>query len=176
MPGPCRKPNLLDAMIVVAALAIGMAFARAVIAEGPPDLALARIPSRFRTLQIVHDGALACLDMLTLADLLIVLRRPRPGLDEVAGQPGAAACFGAFVFSAPLLALISMLANLVRPEFWALFPLISVAGAFGAAYGFLQLHFFGPWRFDPGWIDRLGRSIAGCWIGLPVLLFLSYVF
>jgi hypothetical protein len=176
MPEPCRKPNLIDGMIVVAALAVGMAFARAVIGEGPPALALAPVPGRFRALQIVHDGALACLVMLTLADLVIVLRRPRPSLGELARQPGAAACFGALVTSAPLVVLISVMANAVRPEFWALFPLISVAGAFGATYGFFQLRFFGPWRFDPGWIDRLGRNLAGCWVGLPVLLFLSYVF
>ncbi len=176
MSEPCRKPNLVDGMISIAALAAGLGLGRAAIVEDrlrrplPPSLRLVQ------TLLAVHSYALACVLMLTLAWLIIRLRRPRPKLRDLAFQPGMVACsFAAFASAVELCVMVFM--TPARPaRLSSYFPFFAMMGAFGVITGWSSLALVGRWRPERGWIDRLGWLLGLCWLGLTVFLFLGLLF
>jgi hypothetical protein len=171
-----RRFNLGDAMIMVAALAVGLVLAQVPIGQlsyyaQEWSRALRSFPSwselafsfinrteavktlLVRTFMFVEP--LACLfSALTLVVLVVRLRRPRPELRELLRQPGFIACLAVVVFS------------LVAADLWFLWsidlPVWLLAGAATVlAWVVLALP---PWRAERSWIDRLGRVVGAFWI------------
>ncbi len=168
----CRRFTLGDAMILVAAVAVGLAISRFGIEFMWRDLSRIQVPrldtwmawknflfgpnqlainaTRFANLIVLNN-----LVWLVLAVVLIRLRRPRPPLRALWRQPGFAACASPVVGFA-----VCLLASLVIPES----PVASkVFGGGLVAVGplsWLILRGTRTWRAEPGWIDRLGRVIG----------------
>lgn len=159
----CRPFGLGDAMILIVALALGLANTRPVISlivsigvlEGavPPGLFL-----------FLNMVLLIFLFFLLPAFLILRLRRPRPPLRSIIGQPGFAACAAAvvlFLVSAPLALLVP--AGRVQE----IIPIAAVPLAWVALIA------TGRWAPEPSWIDRLGRVLGVMWtIALPAHLVL----
>jgi hypothetical protein len=151
---PPRRFTLLDSMILVAAVAIGMAL------ELPQlDIALnywsADYPFPFIEWFLLHSDAAPALMPLTIAAIALRLRRPRPAIRRAFRGPGMAGCL------ATLPGLI--LLNILRPsrQFW-------VEGSFETGLCVLTtwgvLAALGYWRRERDWVGWMGRSICLAWI------------
>jgi hypothetical protein len=173
MSEPGRKPNLLDVMTLIAALAIGLGLGRAVIIEGRPSRPLPQSFWWMQALQIIHHGTLACVLMLSLAFLIVRLRRPRPPRRDLVKQPGLVACLGAMVMPVTGFGGLILAAEPLRLS--NAFIFLSTLGASGVVCGWGVLCLNRAWRPEPTWIDRLGRMLGLCWIGLPCLMYLSFL-
>lgn len=172
-----RRFTLADAMILIAATAVGLALTRLnleVLKTGPAGR-IRPIRSIGELMEMLPQLAVASLPgaaMISLALGLIRLRRPRPSIRRIARQPGALACLAA-VASAVGLPLLMYLACLAAPRRvpggdWPLVIVLilpmqvgcSVAGAW------LALAARRSWRPEPSWIDRAGRLLGLYWIAL----------
>lgn len=172
MAEPCRKPNLLDAMILIAAGAVGLGLGRAAIIDGRPRRAL---PPSFRfmqALQDLHAGAVACVLTLSIALVVIRLRRPRPPILALLKQPGWMGCVGSTVMT--LATGICWVWSPGVPRLSDYLFFLSTMGAWGVILGWMSLILAWSWRPEPGWIDRAGRVLSLCWIALVGLLYLSF--
>jgi hypothetical protein len=91
---------------------------------------------------------------LTLAVIVMRLRRPRPDWRTLATQPGFVACI-----AGPLGFLIfleaSYLDATIKPE-------LAIAGTVAVAWVVLAVS--RRWAAEPSWIDRLGRFLGVSWI------------
>ena len=124
---------------------------------------------------------------LTVAVLLIHLRRPRPPLAELVLRPGMAACVAAAAVILVRLAWASvaglwgirgrMHVEVQTPGAYtaALIdrtPWVTFVGGLGDRAGFavlavwLVLLLSGRWRGEPSWVDRAGRAVGWCWLAL----------
>jgi hypothetical protein len=179
-----RKLTLADAMLLVAAVALGSFLAR----ETNPNLtsAIAHIkhdptPGMRQLLSIEASLKVVVpfLAVWTPALLLLRLRQPRPCLKRLARQPGAVA-------SAVATLAIAIVAVWIL-SLWAAgsrFMLSSdLAGAFlgysseisfAVAGGWSVLAFSGRWRSEPSWIDRTGRATGVAWIATVGLHWSKY--
>jgi hypothetical protein len=198
MRPPPRKLNLLDAMILVAATAVGIAGTQHVWKRlgwlwfWNLDQGWGAWASLSRLLTV----AALCLPALsawTVAVLIIRLRQPRPALRQLALQPGAAAC-GA--------ALLVIAAEAVG-EFFSLAYFEFSKGYLGASLytlGFTTLLYvyvlmrmphpvsyaiLSVWatlgvsrrgRFERSGIDRAGRIIGVCWVALALFFWVTQQF
>jgi hypothetical protein len=135
-----RRFGVGDAMVLVAAVTIALGMGR----EGCRDLK--SVPA--------SSLVVPPLATLTVAVLVMRLRRPRPPLRKLVRLQGTAACLMA-LSSAIFLPLVD--ASRDRT------PLI-VAGA----WAWLGLKETGFWRPEPTWIDRLGRALGWAWIIVPL--------
>jgi hypothetical protein len=171
-----RPFTLGDAMILIIALAPGLAFAR-------PDIrALAlKIPSYplrdFLTagVAVPLGKALSLLMLkflffLLLAYLILRLKRPRAPLRSLIRQPGFAACAAPFAIF-PVVRLWGALA-----------PICGITGevvdmgsqglfVVAAPMAWVALIATRQWHPEPHWIDRLGRVLGALWmVGALALL------
>jgi hypothetical protein len=189
-PARCRTFGLIDAMIVIAGVAICLAagahlflfwadrlgrLCRAAAAHGP-DMLLhwpvfwnAIRDDLRNTLWYGFQFTMSALVGLTLAFFAVRLRRPRPPLRVLIRQPGTvgglAMVFGLFWVTGYLYYLFpdSADASTAAP--------IAMAGSVAAAWSVLVLS--RRWQSEPGWIDRMGRllgviAIANGLLGLVV--------
>jgi hypothetical protein len=125
-----RTCTILDATILVAATAVGLAIVRAFVADGwffRQEFPISHI--NFMT-QCANEASLPFLASWTLCFLILRLRRPRPRLRRLARQPGMAAC------SAAALLLIVPLMAIVIPEIYAALKTINLKAALFQAIGF----------------------------------------
>jgi hypothetical protein len=175
VPGRCRRFTLGDALILVAALAVGCALARLAYLEWRQQYGRRPIPTAYRLSASIELGqALAfwMVTALTLAYWPLRLRRPRPTLGRVMRQPGATACGMAPFFLAELLLLAARDGD-------GSIPMLGIAGlgslftGTGVAVGWSLGWWWGPARAEPGWIDAMGRALGACWMILPVVFFLA---
>jgi hypothetical protein len=166
----CRSFTLLDAMILVAATAIGLALANAV--------------ADFRRLPLARSSPniYVCLPSLatwSIAALVLRLRHPRPTLRRIVRQPGATSTITTclIIITGTLLALVSRLTRIVIirqdwlrvPTQGDVFLLILVtAVVVGAAItaAWANLAISGRRRPERGWLDGLGRLIGTVWVVL----------
>jgi hypothetical protein len=151
----CRSFNLGDGMILIAALAVGLAFGkRATWHEN--------IPGLFS----VPYAASLCLDSLSVAVLLLRSRQPRPPLARMVVQPGVFACGTAVV----CLIVSGIMGVLVGYDhtFWPVFEITATGG--GVTSVWLMFWLGGLWKPEKGWIDGMGRFLGGCWIMLWLML------
>jgi hypothetical protein len=171
---------LVDAMILLAATAIGFAWGRhdfvaTVQAKEIPvglhhhDRDLTR-PVEFADRLITFlGGASRLLACWTLAVLIVRLRPPRPRRARLLCQPGTLAVATAYAVA---VAVGFVLAFLIRAKYkptWSDYAgqainLQGTAQAITAAW--LILAFSGRWRREPTWADRLGCLIGLSWIAL----------
>ncbi len=166
-----RQFTLIDAMMIIAATATGLALDRAVWL----DTALwseirfwdGSVPRDFRSL--VHIGVLLSVlpaAMLTVAALALHLRQPRDRWRRVCRRPGMAACLAA---TSPLVIGMALVgcARLGKSDFTANLLLgyglpLMAGGAVAAEWSLLVLN--GRWRPSPSWLDRLGRLVGLLWL------------
>ncbi len=187
---PRRRFNTIDAFILVAAIAVGLAGGKAYLAQRIMDnMPLPITESNLLVLgaagvwvsDVVGSGN-ALLSALTLALLVLRLRRPRPRLRIAIRQPGTAACATALVvslvkFSIALsfYATLHATSSLVLGEDFNLddWGVASWADEFNAnasiageavATIWIILALGRTCRFDGGWIDRLGCFLGVWWI------------
>ncbi|MEW4568218.1 hypothetical protein AB1L88_10150 [Tautonia sp. JC769] len=180
--GNARQVQVADALILVAATAIGLAWGReslgvAISGEGVGLLARefdAPRPMTFaERLRQFTMGAARLLACGSIAVLIVRLRPPRPRRARLISQPGTVA---AAVTAAYLLVVAAgfVLAVVIRAKYkptWSDYagqavPPYEIAQAIGAVW--LVLAFAGRWRPERCWIDRLGIAIGLAWIGLTV--------
>jgi hypothetical protein len=162
---PRRRFSLIDAMILVAATAVGLAAYRAVRPE----------------VQLDFDSVVATTTLLTAwswATVLLGLKRPRAAMRRLMSRPGHAACVVASLVSLPT-ALLFSLAYLVhhvmvRPPFdpasVVVVSSIATGPAISASWCIMALS--RRWRSETDWIEWLGRVLATCWM----LAFLAMAF
>ncbi len=171
-----RPFTLIDAMILVAATAVGFGILRDWIAPGGVWVP---IPLTIRLLDSTYIVLGAMNLYWTIAVVGIRLRRPRPSLRRLGRQPG-------FVAGVAVL-LMTLIYNLLRlymvlgPRrvLWErLYAFVlnlssaqSVAPAGAVAWMVLMVN--GRWGPDSGWIDRLGRCVGFLWLGLLVMIFVK---
>jgi hypothetical protein len=189
-----RPFGLIDAMIVVCAVAVGFSINRG-------DWGF------WNHWQLVTAHALA-LDVLALilphialasvAALILRMRQPRPSFRRVAREPGAVASLVAV--TTLLLILVWTGGNLAtgglvqygagtyrrtggghgvihsivhNPFTGALLVAFGDRVSFAVAGAWLSLLAAGRWRPERTWIDRLGRAMAWLWIAAAAALWLS---
>lgn len=198
MPRNPRRLGLLDAMILVAAVAVGLGWARYqatrsvylinyfgwMSAAGAP-LFLAGHPVSATLARIWRWLALSvpCVTTLALGLLIVRLREPRPRGGRVFVQPGAAAC-GAVAVAATLETVrlsISLLyqngiAGVIANRDWranltAFFRPEDHGIAVVAAWSALLLA--RRMRCERSAIDRLGRAVGVFWIVALVLYWVA---
>jgi hypothetical protein len=190
MPGAvARKLTVADAMLLVAALAIGLVWVdaskvaddnyRAIL--GPMSFVHEMVWTKLEKTWASLRTDLPCIITLMTALLVVGLRRPRPDLPHLMRQPGFVACSGvAFALVIEIVrALIFTLRQIVRHDWvleahghhhrflWleAMLPQVSPVevGLIVAAY-WMALILGSRWRPQPQWLDRIGIAFGFFWI------------
>jgi hypothetical protein len=194
-----RRFTLADAMILVAAVAAGLAFSRAWLRcateramyssaifprDSWPPLATV---SRW----LVQEWPLVA--MMAPALLVLRARRPRPPRRRLFAPPGLVACAAVMIAMA-----LEALANIVQVVLYAMslggsknvldevgvlnirqaalgvFSSTTIGIVVAAVWGSMALT--GRWRPEPSWIDRAGRVIGWLWIALiPIRIHFNVV-
>ncbi|MGO9465028.1 MAG: hypothetical protein ACLQIB_12215 [Isosphaeraceae bacterium] len=117
-----RKFTLLDAMILVAATAAGLALLRMLLAEGRFSLG-AIFVGRFTSRVLGGiEWAYPFLMMWTFALVILGLRPPRPPIRRLARQPGMAACS-----AASLILVVQLLGIIPFEVIWSLRSMMAQA-------------------------------------------------
>src|SRR5262249_37087038 len=88
----CRRFHLWDAMILVAAIAVGLALGKVTFSACYPRRQIPPAFRRFYAIEGGHAAAFPCVQSLVVAVLPLRLRRPRPPLSRLLRQPGVVAC------------------------------------------------------------------------------------
>ncbi|WP_435008098.1 hypothetical protein P12x_005373 [Tundrisphaera lichenicola] len=182
---PRRNFGLADAMILVAASAIGLA-ATGWLTDGEPLKEAWEIfstpPQDGWTIGniLMMVGLLGItfvvpsLAAWTLACLLMRFRDPRPARRRLVRQPGAMACLIAtIVIGLSVVGGLAVWAT-TEPDDFIRSPRLS-----GAMFGSTQvgaavlwcwatMAISGRWRPEPTWLDRLGRLLGLAWIALAI--------
>jgi hypothetical protein len=169
----CRHIQLIDAMILVAAIAVGLALAKVAFSGCYPRRP---IPAGFRgffAIECGHAAVFPCVASLTIAFVPLRLRRPRPPLAHVMRQPGIiACCMSLLQLATGGVAVATSIGGTSLSNFaFFLSPVIglSIAGAWAV----LRLN--GWWRPEPGWVDAMGRALGVSWIIMPLVLFSAFL-
>ena len=187
MPAPApRRLTISDAMLIVAAVAVGLIAIRPFLLELGPgatiDALVVRLRAMPRTDLIRTIPALGLMAAPTLASLSLALvalrlRRPRPRLHRLVRQPGFTACFASVVACLACASAILALRGTYFMDSIGGSDDIGLAQLFAAivlsssvvASGFVILTWLGlaisrNWRPEPGWIDRFGRVLGVFWL------------
>jgi hypothetical protein len=168
-----RRSRWFDGMILVTATAAGLAMDGVILSDvsGPG-------PGISQAIYSLLVTVLPHLVAWTFALLAIRLRAPRPDFRRLARQPGFVAC-GAAASAALLCAASSgllVLANGSRSRVaLTSFVYFTPELCFVVVGAWLALAANGRWRAEPGWIDRLGRTIGVLWIAANLLHWIRLV-
>jgi hypothetical protein len=189
---PTRRFGIGDALLLLAATAIGLAVMRTM---GNPlrlvwEPGSASVLSQFLFITRTFPTIAAPLLLVWSAAMIVLrLRKPRPNRRRLWSQPGLLACVAAispFVWTAAILAA-AHLAHQARVSLRAspqpgdaLFVLNGeqyvqiVMGEYTHATPAILLVWFAAWcygslRPERSWIDRAGRALAAAWIALTVI-------
>jgi hypothetical protein len=172
---PPRRFTLRDAIVLVAATAVGFAWIRKNWGASI---------NNFDGLGDWFDAAsemlMALLKCWTVAALGLRLLRPRPPLHRLLRQPGAAACGAATIvigidFVGFLIIYSARARSWPWPQFfmriWEDYTSMQpdaepFADSVAIAWALLGLS--RRWRPEPSWIDRMGRGVGTLWIILFV--------
>jgi hypothetical protein len=174
---PHRRFLISDGMILIAATAIGIALTRAILPEldklrtgSPPGL------RSYFLVQYALTVVIPTLSALTLALLLLRLKKPRPRLRRVFLQPGAAACAVATcVMTLETILQLALRAVGSRAMPFQ-FTFMGYAGpaSFAILGGWLSLALTVRWRPEPSWLDRAGRAAGATWLVITAIEWSSY--
>jgi hypothetical protein len=189
MARPVRRFSLLDALVLVAAIALGFAWVRAIEVRDSRrgfrtlsgwdyvDLASTRLEKGWRTAEVYLPVAAA----LTIALPVLACRRPGPGLRRLSRRPGfvapAAVCVALLASAAGAAAVttrddVFLRGHLSRVEdhYDFSFPgdLIPSVGpahcGLAVAVGWSLLILGRRWQPSPDWLDRSGRALGLFWL------------
>jgi len=166
---PKSRPFTLgDAMILIVALALGLAIARPgiiVIADAIRSVPL----KQFRTLagavslgRFLNIVLLNFLFFLLPAFLIMRLKRPRAALRSMICQPGFAACAAPVVIVLATLPLALLHPSGLAGQVIEIVGQVLLVGAAPLAWVFLVAT--RRWNPEPSWIDRLGRILGALWM------------
>jgi|SRR5579864_6079801 len=173
----CRRFNLRDVMILIAAIALAFTFALDAI-SGFGEI----VPALRGTRDVISDwtvGMLPSVAVLTSALFILRLMPPRPPLRDLAAQPGAVACGAAvFVMAAGAMSRLSIWGvtgflvtdwtSFSHPSsvlFTAIKP-VEIIISHAVALAWLVLALGRGWRTEASWIDQTGRFLGVFWITL----------
>ncbi len=173
----CRPFGLGDVMILIVALALGLAVARPAIGlivgaiRQTPRNVIGSLAGTVALARFLNIVLLNFLGFLLPAFLIMRLRRPRPPMRSILVEPGFAGCAApialVLVFTPlPVLAPAAMEQHIV---------MITALGLIVAAVplAWVALLATRRWAPEPSWIDRLGRGLGAVWtIALPLHLVL----
>ncbi|SIN78480.1 hypothetical protein SAMN05444166_0834 [Singulisphaera sp. GP187] len=182
---PDRKFVLFDLMIVVANLAIALAWQRWLAHVFEPRFRLGlqwRPNGRLTGNQYYYLWVQLCgpiLVLMTTTGIAFRLRSPRPGWSELRVQPGFVAAIAVMSWVVPAAVILSVLNLVVDLGYTIPFnkgevPIIIIdklteIGTI-VATAWATMLCIGQWRPEPGWIDRYNRVVGFCWIAYTVLL------
>lgn len=180
-----RRLTLLDAMILIAAMAVAIAWTQSLSAsfreQDTFDSTIwPAIPWKHWLMRWPTMAA-PWMTAGSLGVLILRLRKPRPPLRELARQPGAAGCFVALAsvtLRAGLMALgnaLSQVPNMTMfgPDpgfavadviFWLSSDLTEVGSSVMGAWLILAAGRF--WEAEPSAIDRAGRLLGVGWLSM----------
>lgn len=155
----CRPFRMSDAMILIAATAIGFAEARGLLVDHDAS----RLPTMYLA---ALSLATTLLPAWSIAFLVIRLRRPRPSLVLLWRQPGAIACLMSAI---PTVFLHLLYLLLKVPGMAADGPLLPylisfMAGGFSVSAAWSVQKPDHGWNSEPGWIDRGGIVLGSLWV------------
>jgi hypothetical protein len=180
-PATERPFGIADALIVIAAIALGLTVTRSLVPGLTPQMlwdAFAAIPQAELTFWGVMAGAAEAGSLLviptytftTLACLAMRLRAPRPAQHRFVRQPGAMACLAVTctiaLATGPVVA-IRMYAASENPGSQDFIVAVYMVAAFlgvGIVSCWTAMALSGRWRPERTWIDRLGRLIGLGWV------------
>jgi hypothetical protein len=180
---PRSRPfGLGDAMILIVALALGLALAGPgiiIIADAISSVPRSHLWTWAGAVQLgrfLNIIVLNFLFFLIPACLILRLRRPRAPLRSLIHQPGFAACAAPFAFFLAALPLALLAPSGLAGQVIEIGgQVLLIAAAPLAWVSLIATHRWGP---EPSWIDRLGRILGALWmVALPahlVLLRLPY--
>jgi hypothetical protein len=188
---PRRRFNLRDAIIVVAAMALGLGalrlrirfadlprFFRSVVVGKPWEWPVETLVLRVTGL---IEIAFPCVASWTLGSLALRLMPPRPAGRELGDQPGFVACAEFLIIAAgSYLAVIVTLAtrgeladasglDLIGYHATASLP-VTQLGGWAVAASWIALGIGGRWGPEASWVDRLGRGLGVFWIGAGLVV------
>lgn len=187
-PFPRRRLTLLDAMILIVALAAVLPASRQVLARTfwyEPlfdDYGGDRVQVGGLGQVVWHDvrsialGLSPCLASLTIALTALQWRRPRVAWRLLPRSPGLVACGVASLVLVTEAALgwedegVRYLMDF--PVWWLPFSTRNAGGAVAGAW--LALAGSGRWRRERGNLDRAGVLLGACWITSYLLTFHDY--
>ncbi len=172
-----RRFTLLDAMVLVAATAVGIAAAQG--SAEPIRRSLLGLTTFSQPLRFLVVAS-PLLTPWSVALLGLALRPPRPPLRRLLGRPGIAALMASPVL-APLVAIrVAIILRSVpinaRGEygirlFWLnLIPAVDSA----VAVAWLSIWLGGRWRRSADWIDAAGRALGLAWFATDLALQLRW--
>jgi hypothetical protein len=174
-----RRLSVLDAMILVAATAMGLAGIRACSpAFYSYQYTPITPPPWLNWLAVVLSNWAFYVSPLpaawTLAAMVLRLRSPRPPMRRLMRQPGAVAVLAATMLV--LIGVVHYLLDLHNPSLHDIpyqYTSFSLGCGVGSAWWILALG--KRWRAEPSWIDRFGRALGAYWVGMvPLILFRTY--
>jgi hypothetical protein len=163
-----RPFTLGDAMILIIALALGLALARPdirSIAHGTYSVPHSAIRTQTGVVQLgglYNLVVLSFLFFLLPAFLILRLKRPRPRLRSTMGQPGFAACAAPFAVYVGALLLSALAPSGAGQRVFEIAVQVLLAAAVPLAW--VSLIATRRWDPEPSWIDRLGRSLGALWM------------
>jgi hypothetical protein len=171
-----RLFTLGDAMILIIALALGLAVARPVISS--LAFKIRSLPTNYfrslgaalalaRTLNLM---LLCFLYFMLPAFVILRLKRPRAPLRSVIRQPGFVACAApCAVFLASLLFALLGASGLAGRIIETSIRVLLVAAA---PLAWVSLIATRRWYPEPSWIDRFGRLLGASWmVSVPAISF-----
>lgn len=175
MASCARRFTILDAMLLVAAAACGIAVERATDYDLNARLVRAGTLGGHIVahLDYAQSKYLPFAVTGTIALMVARLVPPRASFPRLSRQPGAVACFVATLTISILAAWVVSVhffkpARYHRPfSLW----LYSLYVSFAVIGGWSSLALSGRWRAEPSWVDRVGRFMGIIWIGTLIVVF-----
>jgi hypothetical protein len=171
-----RRFSLLDGMIFVAATAAGLAVIREIADDllrftksGSALWSLASFRRPFWTIMAMTP----LLATWSLGVLTMRLRPPRPRLRNLLRQPGlVASALGSLIGTMHIAIAIYRYHRNMDYSYRDLVILGSYPAGYSVAAAWVYLRITGRWRIERSWLDRAGRFLGICWIGLIPLIML----
>jgi hypothetical protein len=159
-PRSIRRLTLADGLILIAAVAVGLAIGRIPQnlngSDDSPSLIVMGLMSIYWT---------SLMAMVSLIPLRLMT--PRPPWRRVRRQPGFIAC-AAVAIGAVHRALYFGVNCFWRPAVWANYNVLSLIASPSIGWIIISAWFVlavsGRWRPEPSWTDRSGRVLAVAWI------------
>ena len=166
-----RRFSILDAMILIAGMAVALATLKLVPPEEAPSNGTQEVLRSW-----VNESFSLCLYGPTMALLLVRLRKPRPTMRRLIRQPGFAAIVAVLTSSVFYHAAGLMEWSHSKSELYDILFIAPVAiekSVPAILITWSSLLITRRWRPEPSWIDRMGRLLAVLWIAT---IFFQYGF